>query len=308
MERLALWLRLTRAGYTPPLLATVALGALYAVYDGHPFRPGAFVLCVLGSFFAHLAANAANDVFDHLSGADAAAETTESRDFGGSGVLTSGLATVGEAVAVALLALGLAFVFGLAVALVSGPGVLGIAAVGLVLGVLYSAPPLALSHLGRGLGEAAVFLAFGPVPVAGAYYAQTGRFDAGALFVSVPAGLLVTAILYNHHFTHPAGDAAVGKLSPVVVLGERRALRGSWALPALAYLAVLWNVRQEDYPGWSVLALATAIPMALELVRLRETNSPETYMRLTKRTAQIATFAILLLALGFVLDRISAPR
>src|SRR5207253_3246310 len=70
--------------------------------------------------------------------------------------------------------------------------------VGFVGGYFYPAPPFQYKY--RALGLPLVFLLMGPVMVGGAYYAVTGTFDANLIVVSLPVGLLVTAILHGNEW------------------------------------------------------------------------------------------------------------
>ena len=64
---------------------------------------------------------------------------------------------------------------------------------GIALGTLYSMPPVQLSA--HGFGEAAVALAFGTLPIAGAAWLQSGIVDTDALLASVSISLWVAASL-----------------------------------------------------------------------------------------------------------------
>ena len=124
--------------------------------------------------------------------------------------------------------------------------------------VFYCAKPVAFGYVGHGLGELGILVAFGPLPVLGSYWVQSGSFSWSAVLASVPAGLLTVSVLYNHHFTHAAADAAMGKHSPVVVLGERRARKLSPAILALAYATLIANVVFGIFPWPALIALITA--------------------------------------------------
>src|SRR5438874_13768990 len=50
----------------------------------------------------------------------------------------------------------------------------------------------------------------GPLMVVGSYYAVTGSFDANLLIVSLPVGLLVTAILHGNEWRAVAEDTRHG--------------------------------------------------------------------------------------------------
>ncbi|EQD35666.1 1,4-dihydroxy-2-naphthoate octaprenyltransferase, partial [mine drainage metagenome] len=70
--------------------------------------------------------------------------------------------------------------------------------IGLVGGWGYTAPPLQYKY--RAAGLPLVFLLMGPLMVLGGYYAVTGSWSWTAAVVSVPIGLLVTAILHGNEW------------------------------------------------------------------------------------------------------------
>ena len=73
----------------------------------------------------------------------------------------------------------------------------------------------------RALGEVFVFVFFGPVAVVGTTYVQTLTLPGLAFAVSVPIGLLIVAILVVNNLRDIDGDAAVGKRTLAVLLGDR---------------------------------------------------------------------------------------
>jgi len=278
------------------LLVAVGVGSLYAVYDARPFQWFPFLLAMVGAFFAHLGANSLHELLDYQSGAFEPPSAT---------VLAGGEMSVTEAAWVTTGMFAAALFCGAALVPVTGATALLLGFLGFLLAVLYRVPPIALSYLGRGLGEAVVFIAFGPLSVLGGYYVQGGRISWGACMASLPLGIYATAVLYCHHFTRFEGDLRVGKITPVVAFGEAQALRGCWLLPAFAYLAVWADVALGEYPKACLIALLTAIPMAVELFRLKSTNPIETYRRLARATALLHTVTGILIASGFVWFQLS---
>lgn len=262
MMKIMLSLRLARWHYTPIIVIPVALGAVLASYQGNSFHWFEFALCLVGSWFAHLGANAANDCFDDASGVDRIAYESIPENRGstvcGSEVLTRGLmtrrqglmATAAFFIIAAACGLPLLIKFGWPIALLAGSGFL--------IGIFYCAAPIKFGYVGRGLGELGVLIAFGPLPVLGSYFVQTGSFSWSAIAISLVPGLFTVSILYNHHFSHANADEKVNKISPVVALGEGRARRITPLLLAAAYVALIANVALGVFPAAALTALITA--------------------------------------------------
>ena len=93
--------------------------------------------------------------------------------------------------------------------------ILGI--IGLLGGFFYTAPPIKLGY--RCLGEPAIALLFGILPVYGSYYLQTETVDIIPLFPSVIVAILIFLVILINEFPDAAADAAVNKRTLVVRFG-----------------------------------------------------------------------------------------
>lgn len=74
----------------------------------------------------------------------------------------------------------------------------------------------------RSLGEVSVFLFHGVIAVCATAYIQCGRVPLLALAASVPVGLLVCALLVTNNLRDIPTDAAAGKITLAVRIGDRR--------------------------------------------------------------------------------------
>jgi 1,4-dihydroxy-2-naphthoate octaprenyltransferase len=163
-----------------------------------------------------------------------------------------------------LVAAGLAFavgaVAGLALAALSSWWLVLVGAVCIVAAWTYTGGPLPYGY--RALGEVFVFVFFGPVAVVGTTYVQTRTLPGLAWAVSVPIGLLIVAILVVNNLRDIAGDAAVGKRTLAVLLGERvtRIAFVGLFVVAFAVIAAVGVPRPEALLG--LLAAPLAVPPA----------------------------------------------
>jgi 1,4-dihydroxy-2-naphthoate octaprenyltransferase len=115
----------------------------------------------------------------------------------------------------------------------------------------------------HGLGEVAVFAFFGVAAVAGTAYVQMDRLTWLALAASVPVGLLSCALLVINNLRDIPSDAATGKRTLAVLIGDHRTrvLYGGCLLLPFGMLAVIAFARPL-----ALLALAT-LPLALPPLR-----------------------------------------
>jgi 1,4-dihydroxy-2-naphthoate octaprenyltransferase len=269
-------LRTTRLPFLSATVIPVLLGILIALRHG-AFDLWLALLTLVGASLAHLAINVSNDIFDTLSGADAA-NVNPTQFSGGSRVLIYDLLSLRQLVAVALALFGGAGAIGLLLVAITGSlTLLWLGIAGLAVGIAYTAPPLKLVY--RGLGEIAVALGFGPIMLLGAYVVQTGRLALEPFVVSIPVGILVALILYVNEIPDRTGDAAAGKRTLPVRL-PADTITGGYLVAALAAFAVIVVGVAAGLLPWPTLLALAAIPLALRIhTGIREHyNSPYTLM------------------------------
>lgn len=257
-----LFLRATRLPFLTATLVPVLLGVAVAAREGSWSLWLAF-LTFLGGAFVHLGLNVSNDVFDTLSGADAA-NTTPTQFSGGSRVIHYGLMSLRS---MALLSAGFylaGIAIGLYLAVTRGFWPLfTIGAIGVAISIAYTAPPFRLVH--RGVGEITVALGFGPIMLLGSYFVQAQRITFEAAYLSIPVAILIALVLYVNEVPDRPGDAAAGKRTLPVRLSKAAVVAGyAWAL-TVTYVLIAGGAVAGLLPLPALLALAT-IPLARKCV------------------------------------------
>jgi len=302
--RLFAWLVITRAPFLTATLVPILIAAAWVASSGgvEPFPWLTFALAMLGGVALHVAANTFNDYFDWRSGTDPENNAYFQPLSGGSRSIELGLIDERRLLRVALAALGTAGAAGLALVILHGPVLILFGLVGAFSAYFYTAPPLRLAAR-RGLGELLVGLNFGPLMVAGTVYALTGTLTWTDLFIGLPAGLLITAVLWINQFPDAPSDEATGKRNLVVVLGTRSARWGYLALVHGAFLIVIGGVVLQVLPAGALLALL-ALPLAVytTLVAIRRYASRE-LVAANSATIALHVLAGLLLAAGILWHR-----
>ncbi|HEX6644324.1 MAG TPA: prenyltransferase, partial [Gemmatimonadales bacterium] len=194
-----------------------------------------------------------NDLDDQLTGADDVNRTPILGLTGGSRVMQRGLATRSDLLTAMTLFGILSAAIGLYFALAGRPGVIAFGLGGLLVGWIYTGPPVRLAN--RGLGELAVALAFGVGIVTGSAYVQAGTVPLIALAASIPVAILVSLVLFVNGFQDAPSDAQVGKRTMVVRLGLEPASRAYPWLAALAASALAALVMLRLLPVQALLML-----------------------------------------------------
>lgn len=294
-------LQATRARTLPVMLSPVLIGALLAWQQGTPFHWGLFVLTLVGALAAHLGANVVNDVFDFAEGTDQAAQkmmpegTTLAT---GSQTLMKGQLSLPAFRRLAIALFALALLCGIVLAFYR-PLALAFGAAGFLLAFFYVAPPLRLAYVGRGLGELDILISFGILPLVGSYYVQSGSVTLSALLASLPIGLYTTAVLYFHHFLHWRADQEVGKITPIVALGERRARIAGAILLLLIAVTFLLDAALQVFPWYSFLAAFTVIPVLLTV--RKATGNLKSYVKLMATNLNGNLLAALIVVFALVI-------
>jgi 1,4-dihydroxy-2-naphthoate octaprenyltransferase len=226
----------------------VLVGTAWGIATLHRFNGVLLTLALAAMVLAHAAANVYNDVGDDQIGADGDNTNHIYPYTGGSRFIQSGLLSRREMTWLALgLAVG-ALAIGFVLSLIRGPGVILFGVAGLGLGLLYSLPGAQLSA--RGIGEAAVAIGFGALPVIGAAWLQTGRFDFGAALISLPVSAWAAAILIINEVPDVDSDRRVRKRTLVVRWGARGAQWIYGGLTAIALAASAIAILRRALPIW----------------------------------------------------------
>jgi 1,4-dihydroxy-2-naphthoate octaprenyltransferase len=124
--------------------------------------------------------------------------------------------------------------------------------IGIVLGVLYSLGPVKLATLG--LGETAVAIAFGVLPVTGAAWLQGAAISTPLILFSIPVSAWVMAILLINEVPDIEADAACGKNTLPVRFGLNSTANLYFAIQFVAALAVIVLTVQGNLPLLAPLA------------------------------------------------------
>ena len=275
---LALFLRLTMLQFIPLIILPSIVGTTLAVEFGHSFNPLLLVLMLVGVALLHLGANAIDDCYDFQNGVDKTANSMFPKDFAGWKPLPRGLISLKNAKLVSYLLLLGSLSFAVYFFFAVGPWSLILGALGVLLAVVYTAPPLKLDYRGLGLGEVSIFLAFGPIPVLGSYYVQTGVLSATALLASIPIGLLTVTVLIYHDLIFYEVYYVSKKLSLGAILGRDRSLKSSLLLTLVSYALIFSYAAIGIIPVWCVLApIAGGAILARKMRTFTKPHEPPPY-------------------------------
>lgn len=251
------WWLAIRPRTLPAAASGVAMGCALAWYDGS-FQLLPALACVLIALLLQIGSNVANDVFDFERGADTAERLGPVR------VTQAGFLTPTQVKRGMVVIFGLAAMLGLYLASLRGWTVIWLGAAAILSAVAYTGGPYPLGY--HGLGDVFVFLFFGLAAVAGTYFVQVGSVSVIAWWMSVPVGLIVTAILVVNNLRDIDSDRKAGKHTLAVRLGERGAKIEYVLCLTIAYLIVPALVLMNLIPIGGMLAWLS-LPVAVRTLR-----------------------------------------
>lgn len=292
---------LLRLPFLTVTAGAIFLGTAFAWWQTGRFNVAFFFLTFIGACSLHIACNVANDYFDFKSGNDASNRSGMVPFSGGSRMVLDGFVRPGEALAVSVFFALFGSAIGLYLNAVSRGNVIlfiGIAALFFVFN--YNGFPVRLVN--KGLGEIAIFLAWGPLMVSGAYYVQSQSFPSLWVWLAAfPSGILTTLVLLINEFADKDADSATGRKTWVILFGFKKSLLIYLFLALSCYLAVLVGVVFGGWPLWSLLVFVTCpLPfMAYRIGRSTLENWPQ-FLPAVKNTILANFVFLVILSISFV--------
>lgn len=213
MTKFKAWIEAMRLRTLPVSIAGVLAGTACAVYF-HSFRAAPAVICLLFALLAQIASNFANEYYDFKNGFDKKGREGFRRGVTEGDLSPNAMLRATYGVLFIDCCLGLSLVYW------GGWWLLPIGVAIALFAIGYSTGPYPLSH--HGLGDIAVFIFFGLVPVWLTAWLQTGLSPMWPETPCVAAaiGLMGVNVLIVNNYRDADDDAKVGKRTTVVRFGR----------------------------------------------------------------------------------------
>jgi 1,4-dihydroxy-2-naphthoate octaprenyltransferase len=256
----------TRPKFFPASVLPVVTGTAFGAYVAGAFDIYVFTLALIATVCVHAASNVLNDVGDETVGTDRINDQRVYPYTGGSRFIQMGILSQSRMAQLGAGLLAFAALLGILLFLEKGPAVLLFGLAGVALGVLYSLGPVKLSSLG--IGETAVAVAFGVLPVTGAAWLQGASIDTALVLFSLPVSAWVFAILFINEVPDIEADSATGKNTLPVRLGLSGTSRLYFVLQVSAAIVITYMTLQQMLP-----MLAPLVPLGLLILAWRAASS-----------------------------------
>ncbi|HKM51243.1 MAG TPA: 1,4-dihydroxy-2-naphthoate octaprenyltransferase [Candidatus Bathyarchaeia archaeon] len=298
-KSLKVWFHALRPFTYPASIVPILVGSV--AWQLRPLNLFLLLSTLLGSVAIQVGTNLSNEYLDYTQGVD------KSDSLGPAGVILEGKLAPLHVLYAAILAFAVGAGFGLYIVTQVGWVILLVGLASILAAWFYTAKPLALGY--RGLGELEVFFFMGPIMVTAAYYVQARSLSWNPLLISIPVGLLVTAILHANNLRDIVQDNERERVTWVVLacrwFGMERGREVScwvfYAMIAGAYAILVGLVALKIAPVPALIVIIT-IPQAYKLIRFVASGVKGRPLSLVVRgTALLHMFFGCALTLGYLL-------
>lgn len=282
------WIEAMRLRTLPVSVAGVIAGTGCAIMLDS-FKAAPALACLVFAILAQIAANFGNEYYDFKNGIDRKGRAGFRRG------VTEGEIDPQSMKRATFVVLASAAVVGCTM-LFYGPWWLIIVGVLIMMFALaYSAGPYPLSH--HGLGDLAVIIFFGIIPVTFTCFLQTGDRDGMNIIVptSLAVGLLAANVLIVNNYRDMEDDEAVGKRTTVVIFG-RKFMSLTYLISGMTGMVLMLPVWVR-LPVWALAVPVIYIVLHLKVwLKLRRAEGAALNPLLGRTAVNLLVFSLLFIS------------
>lgn len=295
------WIKAARPRTLPLALSGIIMGCGLAWFYG-AINPLVSVLALVTATLIQVFSNFANDYGDSQKGTDNENRLGPTRTVQGGEIsmkeMKSGMILIGL----------LSFISGVLLVYfgtwhqskLAFFSFIGLGILSLVAAYFYTAGKKSYGYVG--LGDLAVFLFFGLLPVIGVFYLNTGEIQATILLPALSIGLFSTGVLNLNNMRDLDNDKHSGKITLAVRMREKNSrfyhsflIIGAWAT-AIVFVAL----QSTSYTKWLVL---TSLPLFIrDLIQISKTPKAKNLDPFLKKLALSTLAFTLLFCIGLILS------
>lgn len=281
MASLKSWIKAARLRTLPLAMSGILMGATLSYFDSG-FQTKVTVLAIVTALFIQIFSNFANDYGDSQKGTDNQHRVGPKRTVQ-SGEISPKQMKVGMVVLIVLsLATGIWLIAegtkGLDLTIFLLFFAFGIVA--LIAAYRYTAGSNPYGY--AGLGDVAVFLFFGILPVAGTYFLNTHQLNPEIFLPAISIGLFSTGVLNLNNMRDIENDRNSGKNTVVVRMGSAKSKYYHTSLIAIGWLTALVYVAlrfQSVYQAIFLLTLPLFISDLIKINRIQEPRQLDPFLK-----------------------------
>ena len=300
MATLKSWIKAARLRTLPLAISGIMMGAaLSYMYGGFNLR--VTILAIVTALFIQIFSNFANDYGDSQKGTDNQHRVGPQRTVQ-SGEITATQMKSGMAVLIVL-----SLVTGIWLIAEGTKGLdmttflvfLAFGIIALVAAYRYTAGSNPYGY--AGLGDVAVFLFFGILPVAGTYFLNTHHLNAEIFLPAISIGLFSTGVLNLNNMRDIENDRNSGKKTVVVRMGSSKSRIYHTSLIVLGWLTALWFIALGMQSVYQILFIVTLPLFIHDLVRINRIQEPRLLDPFLKKLSIATLLFTVLFGIGIIL-------
>ena len=284
------WIEAMRLRTLPVSVAGVIAGTGCAVMLDS-FKAAPALACLVFAILAQIAANFGNEYYDYKNGIDRKGRAGFRRG------VTEGEIDPRSMKMATYSVLALAATVGCTMFLYGPWWLIFVGILIMIFALAYSAGPYPLSH--HGLGDVAVVVFFGIIPVTFTCFLQTGNWEGMGVIMptSLAVGLLAANVLVVNNYRDMEDDAAIGKRTTVVIFG-RRFMSMAYLLSGIAGMAAMIPVWTR-LPLWALAVPVTYIVLHFKVwLQLRQATESALNPLLGRTAVNLLVFSLLFLCVS----------
>lgn len=295
------WIKAARLRTLPLALSGIIMGCGLAWFYGTIHAPVS-VLAIITAICIQIFSNFANDYGDSRKGTDNLYRIGPSR------TVQTGEITLKEMEKGMIFVGGLSLFFGSWLVYVAtwhiSPAVflrfIGLGVLSLLAAWFYTSGKHAYGYVG--LGDLAVFLFFGLLPVAGAFFLNAGFLKPAVLLPAGTMGLFSAGVLNLNNMRDIGNDGRSGKITLPVRMGERISRVYHLVLVLCGWIAVVVYTYEEQRSPWQWLFLLVFPLFVNDLVKVYKIRDAAGLDPFLKRLALSTLAFTILFCMGLVLS------
>jgi 1,4-dihydroxy-2-naphthoate octaprenyltransferase len=301
MASLKSWVKAARFRTLPLAVSGILMGAALAGLD-YDFNLKVTILAIVTALFIQIFSNFANDYGDFQKGTDNDKRVGPRRTVQGGEITPAQMR--GGMIVLALLSLasgiwlvaegtkGLSLsVFGIYIAL----GVLALLAA-----FKYTAGSNPYGY--AGLGDLAVFLFFGILPVVGVYFLNTHQFSWPILLPAISIGLFSTGVLNLNNMRDVENDRSSGKNTMIVRMGRAKGKLYHTLMISGGMIAAVVFTTLNLQSGFLWLFLISFPLFVRDLLQINRISEPRKFDPFLKKLSLTTLLFTLFFGLGIILS------
>lgn len=295
------WIKAARPRTLPLALSGILMGCGLAWFYG-AIDPLVSILAIITATLIQIFSNFTNDFGDHQRGTD-----NENR-LGPTRTMQGGEISHAEMKKGMLLIGGLSFLFGIWL-VYKGTWYfshtaffvfIGLGIMSLLAAYFYTAGKKSYGYIG--LGDLAVFLFFGLLPVIGVFFLNAGYFELTIILPAITMGFFSTGVLNLNNMRDIENDKQSGKITLAVRMGGRNCRIYHTALILWGWYTIINFTLYEYESFWQWIYLLSLPLFLIDLVKIWRTKEEKQLDPFLKRLA-ISTLAFtLLFCIGLIIS------